>query len=66
MVGDIAIGQLGGTILGNVAEKVSATAAESLLAAQRMARLGLLTMSECRPIAFPKGEAPTLVTLLRG
>jgi len=52
--------QLGGAVL----EHVSASAAESAYAAQKMARLGLVAMASCRPIEFRPGEAPSLPGLV--
>ena len=51
---------LGGAAL----EHFAASAAETLYAAQRMARLGIITMGMCRPIPFRKDEAPGIAALL--
>jgi len=51
-------------ISGAVAERVAASVAESIYAAQRMARLGLVTMTLCRPIPFRKNELPTILRSL--
>ena len=62
LVGGVVAQQLGGAVL----ERVSASAAESAYAAQKMARLGLVAMALCRPIEFRPGEAPSLGSLVRG
>jgi putative membrane protein len=62
VVGGVVVQQLGGAVL----ERVSASAAESAYAAQKMARLGLLAMAMCRPIEFRLGEAPSLTGLVSG
>ncbi len=49
-----------------VAERVAASAAESVYAAQRMARLGLVTMGLCRPIPFRTSEVPGILSSLIG
>ena len=60
IVGGVIAQQLGGAVL----EHVSASAAESAYAAQKMARLGLVAMASCRPIEFCPGEAPSLPGLV--
>jgi putative membrane protein len=62
LVGGVIVQQLGGAVL----ERVSASAAESAYAAQKMARLGILAMALCRPIDFQPGEAPSLAALVSG
>jgi putative membrane protein len=62
VVGGVIVQQLGGAVL----ERLSANAAESAYAAQKMARLGLLAMASCRPVAFRPGEAPSLSGLVSG
>jgi uncharacterized membrane protein YcjF (UPF0283 family) len=54
--------QFGGAVL----ERLSASAAESAYAAQKMARLGILAMAMCRPVDFHPGEAPSLRRLVSG
>lgn len=51
---------------GAVAERLATSAAESVYAAQRMARLGLVTMGLCRPIPFKPTELPGIMTSLIG
>jgi putative membrane protein len=62
VVGGVVVQQLGGAVL----ERLSASAAESAYAAQKMARLGLLAMAMCRPLEFRPGEAPSLTGLVSG
>ena len=62
LVGGVLVQQLGGAVL----ERVSASAAESAYAAQKMARLGILGMALCRPIEFRPGETPSLRSLVSG
>jgi putative membrane protein len=62
IVGGVLVQQLGGAVL----ERISANAAESAYAAQKMARLGLVAMALCRPVAFRSGEAPSLGALVSG
>jgi putative membrane protein len=51
---------------GAVTERVATSAAESMYAAQRMARLGLVTMGLCRPIPFRRNELPGILSSLIG
>ena len=51
---------------GAVLERVATSAAESMYAAQRMARLGLVTMGMCRPIPFRRDELPGIFSSLIG
>ena len=51
---------VGGALL----EHIAASAAEAVYAAQRMARLGIITMGMCRPVPFKKNEAPSLSSLI--
>ena len=62
VVGGVLVQQLGGAVL----ERISANAAESAYAAQKMARLGLIAMALCRPVGFLPGEAPSLGALVSG
>jgi putative membrane protein len=62
VVGGVVVQQLGGAVL----ERLSASAAESAYAGQKMARLGLLAMAMCRPIEFRPGEVPSLTRLVSG
>jgi putative membrane protein len=62
VVGGVIAQQLGGAVL----ERLSASAAESAYAAQKMARLGLVATALCRPIEFRPGEAPSLTGLVSG
>ena len=51
---------------GAVLERLAADSAESMYAAQRMARIGLITMGLCRPVPFQEGEAPSVFSSLIG
>jgi putative membrane protein len=62
VVGGVLVQQLGGAVL----ERISANAAESAYAAQKMARLGLVATALCRPVDFRPGEAPSLGALVSG
>jgi len=62
LVGGVLVQQLGGAVM----ERLSASAAESAYAAQKMARLGIIAMALCRPIDFRPGEVPSLRRLVSG
>jgi putative membrane protein len=62
LAGGVIIQQLGGAVV----ERLSASAAESAYAAQKMARLGIIAMALCRPIDFRPDEAPSLRRLVSG
>jgi putative membrane protein len=62
LVGGILVQQLGGAVI----ERLSAGAAESAYAAQKMARLGILAMVQCRPVEFEPGQIPSLRRLVSG
>ena len=62
LVGGVLVQQLGGAVF----ERLSASAAESAYAAQKMARLGILAMALCRPVDFQPGEIPSLRRLVSG
>jgi uncharacterized membrane protein YcjF (UPF0283 family) len=62
LVGGILVQQLGGAVM----ERLSASAAESAYAAQKMARLGIIAMALCRPVDFRPGEVPSLRSLITG
>jgi putative membrane protein len=51
---------------GAVVERLATSAAESMYAAQRMARLGLVTMGLCRPIPFRQDDLPGIISSLIG
>jgi putative membrane protein len=61
LAGDALIGFLGGRLV----DKISVAAGEGMIAAQRMARLGLLAMEHCRPVAFGPDARLGLADLLR-
>jgi putative membrane protein len=62
LVGGVLAQQLGGAVM----ERLSASAAESAYAAQKMARLGIIAMALCRPVDFRPGGAPSLRRLVSG
>jgi putative membrane protein len=62
LVGGVLVQQLGGAVV----ERLSASAAESAYAGQKMARLGIIAMALCRPVAFRSGEVPSLRRLVAG
>lgn len=63
---DFAGATLSQHIGGAIAERVATSAAESMYAAQRMARLGLVTMGMCRPVPFHRTELPSIMSSLIG
>jgi putative membrane protein len=60
LIGGVLVQQLGGAVF----ERISASAAESAYAAQKMARLGIIAMALCRPVEFRPGEVPRLRSLV--
>jgi putative membrane protein len=62
LVGGVLVQQLGGAVI----ERISANAAESAYAAQKMARIGIVAMAMCRPVEFRPGEVPSLGSLVSG
>jgi putative membrane protein len=63
---DLAAATFSQHIAGAVAERLATSAAESMYAAQRMARLGLVTMQLCRPVPFRPHEIPNIMSSLIG
>jgi putative membrane protein len=51
---------------GAIAERLATSAAESVYASQRMARLGLVTMGLCRPIPYQPKDLPGILSSLIG
>jgi len=51
---------------GAIAERLATSTAESLYTGQRMARIGLITMSMCRPVPFERAEMPGMFSSLVG
>jgi putative membrane protein len=60
MVGDIVGAHLGGRLAGLLSGKL----AEGIYAGVRTARLGLLTVDQCRPLPFGEGNRPNLRQLV--
>jgi putative membrane protein len=63
---DLASASLVQHLGGAVTERFASTTAESLYAAYRMARLGIMVMDLCRPIAFREDEVPSVASLVSG
>jgi putative membrane protein len=61
---DIASATVTQNLGGAIAERFATTAADSLYAAYRMARLGLIVMELCRPIPFRDDEVPSISSLV--
>jgi putative membrane protein len=61
---DIASASLMQQLGGAVTERIASTTAESLYAAYRMARLGIIVMDLCRPVAFAENEVPSVGSLV--
>jgi putative membrane protein len=61
---DIASASLVQHLGGAVTERVASSAAEALYASYRMARLGIIVMDLCRPIAFRADEVPSVGSLV--
>ena len=51
-------------VSGALAERLAADSVHSLYAAQRIARIGLIAMSMCRPVPFQAEEAPKMLSAL--
>ena len=63
VIGD-AMSNAAGDLLGKALGKITVSAGEGIVAAQRMARLGLLAMAVCRPLPFPDEMKPKLTDLV--
>jgi putative membrane protein len=63
---DIASASLVQHLGGAVTERIATSTAEALYAAYRMARLGIIVMDLCRPIAFAQDEIPSVGSLVAG
>ena len=61
---DIASASLVQQLGGAVAERFASTTAESIYAAYRMARLGIIVMDLCRPIPFREEEIPSVTSMV--
>jgi putative membrane protein len=51
-------------VSGALTERLAADSVHSLYAAQRVARIGLIAMSMCRPVPFQAEEAPNMLSAL--
>ena len=49
-----------------VTERFATSTAEALYAAYRMARLGIIVMDLCRPLAWEADEVPNVASLVSG
>ncbi len=63
---DLASASLVQHLGGAVAERFATSTAEALYAAYRMARLGIIVMDLCRPLAWEPGEVPNVASLVSG
>jgi putative membrane protein len=63
---DIASASLVQHLGGAVTERIATSTADALYAAYRMARLGIIVMDLCRPIAFAQDEIPSVGSLVAG
>ena len=61
---DIASGALAQQLGGAIAERIATTAADSVYASYRMARLGIIVMDLCRPIPFREEEVPSVTSMV--
>jgi putative membrane protein len=63
---DLASASLVQHLGGAVTERFATVTAEALYAAYRMARMGIIVMDLCRPIAFAEDEIPNVGSLVGG
>jgi putative membrane protein len=63
---DLASASLVQHLGGAVTERFATSTADALYAAYRMARLGIIVMDLCRPIAFAENEIPSVGSLVSG
>jgi putative membrane protein len=63
---DLASASLVQHLGGAVTERFAASTADALYAAYRMARLGIIVMDVCRPVAFREDEIPSVPSLVGG
>jgi putative membrane protein len=63
---DLASASLVQHLGGAVTERFATATAEALYAAYRMARLGIIVMDLCRPVAFSSDEVPSIGSLVGG
>ncbi len=61
---DIASGALAQQLGGALAERFATTAADSVYASYRMARLGIIVMDLCRPVPFREDEVPSVTSMV--
>lgn len=63
---DLASASLVQHLGGAVTERFATSTADALYAAYRMARLGIIVMDLCRPLAFGEDEIPSVASLVGG
>jgi putative membrane protein len=63
---DLASASLVQHLGGAVTERFATSTAEALYAAYRMARLGIIVMDLCRPVAFAPNDVPSVGSLVSG
>jgi putative membrane protein len=63
---DLASASLVQHLGGAVTERFATSTAEALYAAYRMARLGIIVMDLCRPLAWESDEVPSVASLVSG
>jgi putative membrane protein len=63
---DLASASLVQHLGGAVTERFATMTADALYAAYRMARLGIIVMDLCRPVAFAENEVPSVGSLVSG
>jgi putative membrane protein len=63
---DLASASLVQHLGGAVTERIATSTADALYAAYRMARLGIIVMDLCRPVAFREDEIPSVASLVGG
>ena len=64
-VGGLAIEVLMQSVSSGIVAFVSTSAAEGMLAGQRMGGIGILTMKLCRPLEFSPGGAPDQIDIIK-
>jgi len=63
---DLASASLVQHLGGAVTERIATSTADALYAAYRMARLGIIVMDLCRPVAFAPDDVPSVGSLVSG
>ena len=63
---DLASASLVQHLGGAVTERIATSTADALYASYRMARLGIIVMDLCRPVAFAPDDLPSVTSLVKG